>query len=70
MFEFLKNTKNKECIKALNEIATKIDMDKIDNIINNTPYITHNHKKFLTTIIKARKTLILNEALHSKTSRR
>ncbi|MDL0088767.1 HipA domain-containing protein [Campylobacter gastrosuis] len=66
MLDFLKNTNNKDCLEALQTITPKIDLSKINEIIDNTPYISDNHKAFLKTIIEARKTLILDEVLNNK----
>ena len=44
----------------------KVDLREINDIIDGTLYISNNHKAFLKTIIEARKTLILDEALKCK----
>ena len=41
----------------------RIDLQKINAIIDNTPILVDIHKDFLQTIIKARKELILEVAL-------
>lgn len=62
-YHFLTNTNNTDCIKSLKKIQSKINLDKIDNIITNTPYISNLHKDFLRIIIKERKEKILDKAL-------
>ena len=66
MLQFLKTTDNKECLEALQTIVPKVDLREINDIIDGTLYISNNHKAFLKTIIEARKTLILDEALKCK----
>lgn len=39
----------------------KINLDKINEIIDETPYIAEVHKLFIKTIIKERKEKILDE---------
>ncbi|OCS32879.1 HipA domain-containing protein (plasmid) [Campylobacter fetus] len=65
-YHFLTNTTNIDCIKSLQKIVKKVDMNAINNIIENTPYISNLHKDFLQTIIKERKEKILDVA-HEKT---
>ncbi|PIE84844.1 hypothetical protein CSA08_05095 [Candidatus Gracilibacteria bacterium] len=62
-FTLLTTTDNQDCLKSLKKIHSRIDMDKINKIIEETPYITDIHKLFLKTIIKARKEKILDKAL-------
>lgn len=46
---------------ALNRIYPRIDINKISDIIDNTPFISDLQKKFYKTIISARKELILEK---------
>lgn len=62
-YDFLMNTDNKECLRSLNKIFNKIDIKKINEIIDNVPYITRIHKDFMKKIIKNRKEKILFEAI-------
>lgn len=62
-FDFLINTSDKNCIKALNEIQKKVDLEKINLVIDKTPYISDIHKTFVKTIIKERKERILDIAV-------
>lgn len=51
---------NEDCNKALKRIQPKIDMEEINLIIDETPYITELQKKFYKTILMERKEKILN----------
>lgn len=59
---FLMTTGNTGCIKALNVIREKIDMDRINTIIDETPYISQDHKTFLKTMLRERKEHIIGTA--------
>ncbi|MBO6194632.1 MAG: HipA domain-containing protein [Clostridiales bacterium] len=48
------------CSEALLRIAPRIDLKKIDSIIDNTPYITDVRKEFYKRYIKARKSYIID----------
>ena len=62
-YHFLLNTDNLDCIKALRTITSRIDLIKIKEIIENTPYISDLHKEFLFTMVKERKNKILDVAV-------
>lgn len=62
-YDYLLKTKNKDCINSLKKIGSKIDLNKINEIISSTPYISDNHKKFLQTVIQARKEKIIDVAI-------
>lgn len=66
MYEFLTSTKDENCLKSLEKIANKINQKEINNIIENTPYISNNHKFFLKTMINARKTWLIDKALRGQ----
>ena len=61
--QFLIKTDNEECLKALKVIGNRIDLPRINSIIENTPYISDIHKLFLQTMIKERKEKIIDRAL-------
>ncbi|MDR0425702.1 MAG: HipA domain-containing protein [Clostridiales bacterium] len=61
--QFLMETDNEDCLRALADLSGKIDMQKIKAIIEDTPSITATQKKFFTKIIEVRKELILDRAL-------
>ncbi len=62
-YDFLTQTDDPNCIKSLKKITERIDLNKINRVIDDTPLITAIHKDFLKTIIKVRKELILEFAL-------
>lgn len=66
-FDFISSLENVECNQALERILPRIDMVEINNIIENTPYISEIQKCFYKTILKDRKERILDfswEKLH------
>ena len=62
-FEFLNTTDNIACLKALKRICPRIDMDKINTIIESTPYISGIQKDFYRTMLAQRKAKILDSAI-------
>ena len=64
--QFLVQTEIEGCVRALRVISGRIDMDKIDAIIEDTPYISDIHKTFLKTMIKERKEQIIDKAVKDK----
>lgn len=61
--ELLNSDIDNNCINALIRISQHIDIDKIMNIVENTPIISDNRKEFYKTMIGARKELIIDRAL-------
>lgn len=59
-FEFISSGKYPECTKALARIYPKINLDKINRIIDDTEYITDEEKEFYKTMIRMRKERILD----------
>jgi hypothetical protein len=64
--QFLMKTEDMGCLTALNTIGQRIDLDEINSIIDDTPYITETHKTFLKTMINERKTHIIDAALRHR----
>jgi hypothetical protein len=60
---FLMMTENEGCRKALKNIGGRMDMQKIDSIIDDTPYISNIHKRFLKTMLCERKKCIIDKSL-------
>lgn len=58
-FDFVSSFKNEECNQALIRTFPKINTNKIDEIIDNTPYITDIRKKFYKKILNMRYEKIL-----------
>lgn len=61
-YEFLNTTTNEKCILSLKKISKKINMEKINELIENTPFISDIHKQFLKTMIYKRKKYIIDSA--------
>ncbi len=53
-FEYISSLKNEDCNKALLKLFPKIDLEKINLIIDNTPYISNIRKQFYKKILKLR----------------
>lgn len=58
--KFISSCQNKDCNKALKRIFKRIDMEKINSIIDETPTITEEHRLFLKTVLAARKEKIID----------
>ncbi len=58
-FKFISGLEKEECNKALLRIFPKIDMEKIYNVIEKTPYISNIRKNFYKKILKMRYEMIL-----------
>ena len=63
-FKFLSEGKFPDCNKALKRIASRIDMKKIYEIIDNTPSVTELQKEFYKTMLTARKERIIDFSLN------
>ncbi|KAA9219220.1 hypothetical protein CYJ29_06390 [Aerococcus loyolae] len=62
---FLSNTKNQDCIRALETIYERINQKEslINHLIDKTPLMTETHKSFIQVMLKERKEKILEKAL-------
>ena len=58
-YNYISSLENDECNKALLRIFPKIHLDIINNIIDNTPYISDIRKEFYKNIIRLRYEKIL-----------
>lgn len=61
--KFLMATKNRDCLQALHHIGGKIDLAKINAIVDNTPFISATYKDFYKIMLKERKEKIIDRAL-------
>ena len=59
-FDFISSLQNKDCNRALKHIVPRIDMDKIAEIIDKTPFISDLQRTFYKTMLKERKERILD----------
>lgn len=61
-YSFINSLSNENCNNAIKRIYPKIDMQKVQNIVSETPFITPLQKSFYMTMLYNRKTLILEPA--------
>ena len=61
-YDMLASGYDLNCTEAVLRIAPKIDMKKVDAIIENTPFITDIRKKFYKAILQLRQETILTRA--------
>lgn len=59
-FTFISSLKNEECNKALKRVVPKINLQKINMIIDNIDFLTEYEKNFYKIIIQKRKELFLD----------
>jgi coenzyme F420-reducing hydrogenase gamma subunit len=62
-FDFISSLKNDDCNRALKRIVPRIDMVKINAIIEGTPFITELQKRFYIKMLANRKERILDYSL-------
>jgi len=67
-FDFISSGRNQGCNEALERILPRIDMQKINLMIDRTPFITDLQKQFYRTMLAERKEKILDYA-HKKRAR-
>lgn len=60
--DFLINTTEEKCKKALKDINSRINLLRINDIVDQTPIISDIYKTFIKTMIKERKEKILDKA--------
>lgn len=61
-YDFINSRQNSDCNNALRRIYPKIDLEKINQIIEQTPFLNNLQKHFFKTMVNARKNLILRPA--------
>lgn len=62
-YDFIYSLQNRDCNMALKRIQPKIDLVKINQIIDETPYISGLQKQFYRTMLHERKEKILDASL-------
>lgn len=62
-YDFISSLQYSDCNAALKRILPRIDMDKIDALINETPAITDLQKTFYKTMLTVRKERILDKSM-------
>ncbi len=58
-FEYISSLENEDCNKALLKLVPKINLEKINLLINETPIISNIRKEFYKKILKLRYEIIL-----------
>ena len=69
-FDFISSLKNTDCNRALRRILPKINMDKIFNIVDETPFISDLQKQFYKTMLQTRKERILDFSMEKLRKRK
>lgn len=62
-FEFISSLKNPDCNAALKRIAPRVDLEKINQIIEETPFLVPVQKEFYQIMIRERKEKILDYSM-------
>ena len=52
-----------DCTKAVKRIVPRIDLEKINELINSVEQLTESQKEFLKKILRMRKEIILDKAI-------
>ena len=62
-FDYISSLQNEDCNRALKRIVPRIDMERIREIIDQTPFVSELQKKFYITMLSERKARILDFSL-------
>lgn len=62
-FTFISSLQEEGCNAALKRILPRVDMTKIEKLVDDTPYISNLQKQFYKTILRERKEKILDKSL-------
>lgn len=62
-FDFISSLSNDGCNRALERIVPRIDMQKIDELIEEMPFVSEQQKRFYMTMLHERKAKILDYSL-------
>ncbi|MDO5425287.1 MAG: HipA domain-containing protein [Eubacteriales bacterium] len=62
-FDFLSSLQNEDCNRALKRIVPRIHPEHIQQIIENTPFLSDLQRRFYQTVLTERKRLILDFSL-------
>ncbi len=62
-FEFISSLQNEACNQALKRIVPRIDMERIEGVVNSTPFLSDLQKRFYVTMLRERKKRILDISL-------
>lgn len=61
-YDMLASNYDENCTKAVLRIVPKVNMDKVNRIIDETPFITDTRKQFYKEMLLLRKELLLNRS--------
>lgn len=64
-FDFISSLQNEDCNLALKRIVPRIDMAKIEKIIDGTPFLRDLQRQFYMTMLAVRKERILDFSLNA-----
>ena len=64
-FDYISSLQNEECNEALRRIHPKINLSRINEIIDNTPFLSDLQRKFYLTMLTERKIRILDYSLNA-----
>lgn len=64
-FDFISSLQNEDCNLALKRIVPRIDMAKIEKIIDGMPFLSDLQRQFYMTMLAARKERILDFSLNA-----
>ncbi len=62
-FDYISSLQNEDCNRALKRIVPRIDMERIREIIDQTPFVSELQKNFYLTMLSERKARILDFSL-------
>ena len=62
-YNYISSLENKDCNAALRRIVPRIDLEAINNMIDETPYIGGLQKQFYKTMVSTRKEILLDRPL-------
>lgn len=68
-YEVINSLQFEECNKALEQVMMQIDMDRVGQLIDETPFITDMQKDFYKHILSARYSEILKASYEKLESR-
>lgn len=68
-FDFISSLQNEDCNAALKRIVPRINMKKICELVDTTPFITDLQKDFYKTMLTERKNKILDKSLQQLVQR-
>ncbi len=64
-FDFISSLQNEDCNLALKRVVPRIDMAKIEEIIDGTPFLSDLQRQFYMTMLAVRKERILDFSLNA-----